>query len=158
MANDKPSAHLLLDILRNEYETDLTNLSDLYNRTGIILALIAAYLGYVLTNDNLFLIISNTTNNFFVCVISKFIFILSIVVVILIILSGNYMIKTLVTEKFIRLDFTAGFNNEVAEKKKPKFRFFLWLHIKKFYRKTNQLLKIKWNYLTKGFNLWNYQF
>ena len=119
------SAKLLLEAIQKEYEYDINKLSDLYSRTGIILAVLTVYLGYVLSNSDYFTFFKTSQNKEIGCTENIVLNLLYFFSIVLVFVSGYCFFKVLITASYNRLDPTKGFNQTIANQSEEENAFYL---------------------------------
>lgn len=123
--NKYGSAKLLLEAIEKEYDNDLNKLSDLYSRTGIFIALITVYLGFVLSNDSCFTFFKTASNQAIGCTENIILNIMYSIAMIFIILSGYRLFNVLLTAPYSRLDPSKGFNETTSHNPEDLNAYYL---------------------------------
>jgi hypothetical protein len=119
------SARLLLEAIQKEYEYDINKLSDLYSRTGIIIAVLTVYLGYVLSNSDYFTFFRTSLVQKIGCTENIILNCLYFCSIVFVFVSGYYFLKVLITASYIRLDPSKGFNQTIADQPEEENAFYL---------------------------------
>ena len=124
-SSEYKSAKLLLEVIQKEYDNDINKLSELYSRTGIFIAVIAAYLGFIFSNNDYFTFFRTSTIQSVGCIENIVLNFTYASASILTFLSGYNFFSVLLTSQYVRLDSAKGFDENTAKNDENINAFYL---------------------------------